>query len=523
MQPATLSKNKFWIFLGILAVIGMILCWAATSRYGAGVAADSTKYLSVAENLLVGKGLYDHLDLPLLAWPPLYPIILAGLSLLTGLDVFIAGWYFNVFLLGLNLLLSGVIFYRVFPEKPLYAYLTSLFVLLSIASLRMHATISSDPLYLTLTLGFLIAVDSYIKERSYRAFAWTVLFSVLAPLQRYVGLAVTVTALIVIFVENRRSIRLLLRDGIVLGVASVLPIAWWLLVHNIMTYGSLWGSTGDRTVDVLRNTELALTKMLHWFVPYLSFLMPLLTRPLIVLGALGLILYLINRKNKEVIRAWLNSLAASPSHPTLTYAIIYFAAVALTIVTAVHRDLFSDRYYVILLVPTAIFVLITFDKLIVPNLRLSSRHIGTMLILVCALWSIYPVYSIWEYLASASILGEPSGFNMYNNRTYREMDLVAEMQKLRKNQSSVIIYSNYVDAVWFYTRKSVSILPLANVPNPVDTYAGWPQDKPGYIVWFEPNEYKHYLSPEKIAEFASVKLVFEGKGGKIYYVQPYGS
>ncbi|HKY54508.1 MAG TPA: hypothetical protein VJM08_09390, partial [Anaerolineales bacterium] len=101
MQSAPLSKNKFWIFLSILAVIGMILCWAATFRYGAGVAADSTKYLSVAQNLLAGKGLYDHLNLPLLSWPPLYPILLAGLSLLTGLDVFVAGWYFNVFLLGL--------------------------------------------------------------------------------------------------------------------------------------------------------------------------------------------------------------------------------------------------------------------------------------------------------------------------------------------------------------------------------------------------------------------------------------
>lgn len=519
MQSATLSKNKFWIFLSILAVIGVILCGVATFRYGAGVASDSTKYLSVAQSLLAGKGLYDHLGLPLLAWPPLYSIILAGLSLLTGWDVFIVGWYLNVFLLGLNVFLSGVIFYLVFPEKPLYAYLASLFVLLSSASLRMHATISSDPLYLTLTLGFLIAVDSYVKKRSYYAFAWMVLFSVLAPLQRYVGPAVIVTAEIVILVENRKSIRVLIRDGFVLGLISILPIAWWLLVHNIMTYGSLWGSSGDRTVDVLRNTELALTKMLHWFVPYLSFLMPILTRPLMLLGILALVLYLINRKNREGGHAWIKSLAASSSYPTLVYAIVYFAAVALTIVTVVHRDLFSDRYYVILLVPTAIFVLITFDTLILPHLRFSSQQVGYGLILIFALWSIYPVYTIREYLISASMQGEPSGFNMYNNLTYHEMDLIAEMQRLRESQPSVNVYSNYADAVWFYTRKSVSVLPLATMPNPAETYAGWPQDKPGYIIWFEPNEYKHYLSPEKIAEFAVVDLVFEGDGGKIYYVQ----
>ena len=521
MQSSTISKNKFWLFLFFLSAMGIILCWAATFRYGAGVAADSTKYLSVAESLLAGEGLRDHLGLPLLAWPPLYPILLAGLSLITGLDVFLVGWYFNIFLAGLNIFLSGIIFYRVFSEKPLYAYLSSLFVLLASSSLRMHATISSDPLYLTLTLGFLVAVDSYIKRRSYSAFGWMILFSVLAPLQRYVGLAVSVTAVLVVLIENRKSIRVLLRDSTLLGVASILPIMWWLLIHNILTYGSLWGSTGDRTVDVLGNTELALTKMLHWFVPYLSFLMPILTRPLILLGVMALVIFLLNRKNKESGRTWINSLAAPAAYPGLIYAVVYFAAVALTIVTIVHRDLFSDRYYVILLVPTMIFLFITFDTLIRPRLKFSSRQIGYILIFVFALWTVYPAYTISEYLVNASRQGEPSGFNMYNNRTYRDMDLVAETQKLRENEPAAIFYSNYVDAVWFYTRKPVSLLPLANIPSPVEAYAGWPKDKPGYIVWFEPNEYKHYLSPEKIAEFASVQLVFEGKGGKIYYVQPY--
>jgi hypothetical protein len=51
------------------------------------------------------------------------------------------------------------------------------------------------------------------------------------------------------------------------------------------------------------------------------------------------------------------------------------------------------------------------------------------------------------------------------------------------------------------------------------TYMGWPHDQPGYIIWFEPNEYKHYLPPDKIAEFADVQLIFDGEGGKIYYVQ----
>ena len=515
----TLPKGTFWIFLSILAVIAMILCGVATAKYGAGVSSDSTKYLSVAQNLLAGKGLYDHKGAPLLSWPPLYSIILAGLSLLTGLDVFVAGWYFNVFLLGLNVFLSGVIFSRVFSERPFHSYLASLFVFLSISSLRIHANISSDPFYLTLTLGFLIAVDDYIKKRSYRAFAWMVLFSVLAPLQRYIGLAITVTAEIVILIENRKSIRTMLRDGFLLGFASVLPIAWWLVVHNIMTYGSLWGLS-TQIVDPGRNTSLALTKMLHWFVPYLAFLMPVLTRPLIPLGVVALLLLLINRRNKDGGRAWARAFTQPSVYPTMVYAVVYFVAVALTIVTDDHRDLFSDRYYVILLVPTAIFILFTFDKLILPHLRLSSQQVGYALVLIFALWSVYPLYSFGEYLTKASVQGEPSGANMFNGRTYHEMAVVAEMQKIREEQPQEIFYSNYVDAVWFFTRKPVSLLPFVTDSDPSEVYAGWPHEKPGYIIWFEPNEYKHYLAPKEIEKFAQLELIYQGQGGKIYYVRP---
>jgi hypothetical protein len=311
--------------------------------------------------------------------------------------------------------------------------------------------------------------------------------------------------------------RTLLRDGFIVGFASVLPIAWWLIVHNVMTYGSLWG-TGPQVVEVWTNISLALTKMLHWFVPYLTFLMPILTRPLIPLIVLALLLLLINRNSKTNGRAWIQAFTVPAVYPTMIYAVIYFTALAFTVVTADHRDLFSDRYYVILLVPTTIFIGLTFDKLVLPHLNLGSQQIQAALVLILGLWSIYPLYSFSEYLREARVQGEPSGANMFNNRTYHEMTVITEMQKLRAEQPEKTFYSNYSDAVWFYTRKPVTPSPFV-VDNPTVSYAGWPFGKPGYIVWFEPNEYKHYLSPERIAEFANVKLIFQGKGGKIYYVQ----
>lgn len=513
------QKNRYWLFLVCLALVLMVLGGIATARYGAGVSSDSVKYMSVAQNLLDGHGLYDHRGWPLLSWPPLYSMLLAGLARLTSLDVFVVGWYLNILLLGLNLVLSGVIFQRVFADEPLYAYLASLFVFLSLSSLRNHATLGSDAPYLTMTLVFLLAMDDYIRKRSYWAFAWMVVLSALAPLLRYVGMAFAVTALLVILIEQRKSMRALWRDGLVLGLLSALPIFWWLVIRNIMTYGSLWGGYDQPgLVDVNQNIQLALTKMLHWFVPYLSFLMPLLTQPLIVLGFLTLMLILINFKSRENWVDWFRSFLRPTIYPMMIYVVVYFFAVAFTIITSDHRYLHSDRYYFILLVPTMVFVFVTFDTLVRPHLRFSERRISSAALVLFLVWSVYPIYGLREYLVEALERGEPSDYNIFNTRAYHEMKVVAEMQKLRQSEPDTPVYSNYVDAVWFYTRKPALLSPVRSSPDLAVVFAGWPYDQPGYFVWFKPNEYKHYLSPQELAQFSDVKLIYSDTSGDIYYV-----
>ena len=516
--PSVIIQNKYHLFLLGLALLLIALGGVVTSRYGAGITSDAAKYMGVTQNLLEGKGLYDHRGLPLLSWPPLYSLTLAGLVWLTGLDVFVVAWYLNIVLLGVDLYLSGVIFGRVFAYQPLYAYLSTLFVFLSISSLRMHATIGADAPYLTITLVFLIALDDYVRKRSYVSFGVMVLLGALAPLLRYVGMAFVVTGLLVILIEQRRSARVLLRDGFVMGLLSTLPIFWWLVIHNIMTHGSLWGTGGDRVVDVMQNIQLALTKMLHWFVPYLSFLMPLLTRPFLVLGALALILTLLNFRSRSRLAEWARAFTLPSIYPIMIYALVYFFAVAFTIITSDHRYLGSERYYFILLAPTMIFVFVTFDLLVKPHLKFSERQISNAVIVVFLLWTVYPIYSLREYVSEALERGEPSDYNMFNTRAYHEMDVVAEMQALRRSQPEALVYSNYSDAVWFYTRKPVQIPPIRDVPD-LAMYTGWPHDKPGYLVWFKPNEYKHYLSPQELSEFAVVELVYYDPSGDIYYVR----
>jgi hypothetical protein len=520
MQPpsVTVYQKQYWLFLIGLAVILIVLGGAATSRYGAGVASDSVNYLSVAQNLASDKGLIDYLGSHLILWPPLYPLLLAGLKLITGLDVFVTAWYLNLFLLGLNLCLGGILFWRVFSKFPLYAYLSTLFVFLSLSSLRLHDMIGSDALYLTITLAFLLATDEYIHQHSTRSFVSMIMLSTLAPLQRYIGLAVTVTALLVILIEHRKSLQTMIRSGVVLGLVSIMPIFWWLILRNLLTFGSLFGTNGNQTIDIRQNIDLALTKMLHWFAPYLSFLMPLLTRPWLVLGAIGLILILINIQSRQNWSAWIRALMSRSTYPMMLYTLVYFSALAVTVVTSDHRFLFSDRYYVILLVPTIILVWLTYEHLIKPHLRFSEHYLNYGLIAAFILWSVYPLYSLREYTANALQQGEPSEYNLFNTRAYHEMKVVTAIQRLREQQPNALVYSNYTEAVWFFTRKPVQPSLTDNVSDK-EIYSGWPQGNSGYLVWFKPNEYKHYLPPEKLAGFAKLDLIYSDPSGDIYYVQ----
>src|SRR5512143_3833452 len=145
---SNLSRDvQFRIFLLALSAIGLILILLTTSKYGAGVSSDAARNLSTADSLLAGKGFVDMLGNPFVLWPPLYPLVMAGLSLITGWDTFHAAWYLNVALYALNLWLAGWLLYRIFRGRTVYAVTAALILLLSRSTLRIYANVASEPLF----------------------------------------------------------------------------------------------------------------------------------------------------------------------------------------------------------------------------------------------------------------------------------------------------------------------------------------------------------------------------------------
>ncbi|MBI3738401.1 MAG: hypothetical protein HY258_05080 [Chloroflexi bacterium] len=306
--------------------------------------------------------------------------------------------------------------------------------------------------------------------------------------------------------------------GFLFFILSILPIAAWVIFHNELQYGTLWGA-GEQIVNPLMNLQMSLGKMLHWFLPYHPLIKPLLFQPWIPLGLILVVLLLINRKSDW--QAWGQALMKPPVFTPTFFFVMTLLGLMFTVVTGDHLDPTSDRYYVGLLAPVIILFFVTLDILILPHVRVSPRLRGTGFLILFLVWFFaYPGWSAAKYLSDALERGEPSNYNYYNNLAFHENPLIPQMEQTARDDPSAALYSNYSDGVWFFTRRSSPSIPRIYTSDPAEIaqkLAGWPPQD-GYIFWFLPNEYKSIASPEMIAQVANVELIFDSKQGQVYRV-----
>jgi hypothetical protein len=516
------ANSKFKIYLALAAFIGLGFILVVTHQYGAGVSSDAARNLATAESLLQGKGFVDMLGAPFVLWPPLYPLILAALSWLTKASVFQVGWIMNVILYPLNLWLCGWLFYLIFKEKPLYAMVGGLALLFSRSTLRVYANVASEPLFVTLMLVFFFAAGKYLKDDS-RSMVWLMFVSAgLATLQRYLGvILIGVGGLVVLSRDGWRGLLRLILPAL----TATLPIAWWGVFHNLPLSGGLFGPRNFGRMLPMENINLSLTKILWWFMPLTPPLVQWMMRPWILIGAFVLLMTVINRRANWM--NWLKSMTGGYVWPAMVFSVVYFFTLAFTVVTADHLDLTSDRYYVVILPIVLVLLLVAADQLLFNHFNFNKPFARFAAVLLAVLYFVYPVYSMQGYLREAWVVGEPSNYNIANSVDFRTRGVTEAGQKILAGEPSIMLYTNYVNIVWFlFHGHPVKELPFVDprssgserTESLKQSYPNWPPQS-GYIIWYEPNEYHNIASPEDLSTIANLKTIYQGKTGGIYYVQ----
>ena len=509
-------RNIQWVFLVFLSLAGLGLIWLDTSKYGAGVAGDSIQYLSVADNLLKGRGFINFTGDPLILFPPLFPIIIAGLAWIFHVDVFIAGWIFNLLLWGLNIFLSGLVLMHVFRVSPRYFYLSMLIIFFSSSALAMHASILSDPLFLTFTLLFFLAGENYIQKPAWQPWLAILVLALLAALLRFSGFAQIVAGCLIILIAHRRNILKSLPLAALFGIISLLPIALWIYFHNFLPYHTWWGTNNSVGANVLVNLLQSLRKIGYWFIPYRTIFGNEFIESVVVIVVILVFLLAINKLQNW--QAWAKEWLRPAQLSILVLTTVYFSSSILNIQTLDHKVLFSDRYFVIIMVPILALIFISFIHLVLPHFPARLPILKITLLIIFSIWLLYPLSKDYKYLQASLATGE-DGYNQYNNRAFQESPLLSRVKDLLEKEPDARIYSNVPPVVWFYTRHIISPPPVQDTTHTRDEIksllAGWPKDKPGYYVSFEPDDFGLFMPLQDLYLVANIEPLEKTSDGTL--------
>jgi hypothetical protein len=505
--------KRYRIFLAALAVAGSFLIYIATSHYGPGLSTDGARYLSTAESIARGDGIIDYLGLPLINWPPLYPIILAALHLITRLDVFVLAQWLNIFAFGFIIWLGGLFFQRSLPGNYAFAVLATLTLAVFLPIVEVSANVASDPLFIVYVLLFLLAAQNYLATRARSHWWQMVLIAITGCFLRYAGLALVISGGFVVLLAWRKNWRKAIVEAALFGLAAGAPIAAWALFHNLPLGGTILGA--HRPSNALGNFNSAVEKVVSWFVPesILAFIPPLL------LLAAVLALWLL-RSNRARWADWRQRIFQPQVLPSAVFFAVYSAVLIFGISYSEHRVPGSQRIHALLLPSLLVLGILTLQVFF----STLSRKWRAILLAVFALWLLFPLYRTAVYVQASKINGDVSYYNLYNTAAIRESDIVAELRQ-RDFEPNERVYANNEAAAWFYLRRQIYRLPRYDAElgddlgEVITTFPGWPPaDQTATLIWFERElDYKDLVPiPEQMQNYISLDIIFSGRYGDIY-------
>lgn len=239
------NQPLFPLLLLLLALAGALLLQNSLPE-GMGLVNDSAAYINGARGLAAGEGYIraagDGTPRPITHFPPLFSIVLVGISRLSGGNLFRAAEWANVTLLGINILLVGLLVRRATGSEML-GLLGAGLALSSAALLRVHSFALSEPLFLAVTLASMLCLLAFLrpggKSPAGGNQGWLVAAGVLAGLSyltRYVGVALFAAALATLLLYFQTWRARLSSAGIFLAASLPWVLAWSL--RNAIQTGS---------------------------------------------------------------------------------------------------------------------------------------------------------------------------------------------------------------------------------------------------------------------------------------------
>ena len=261
--------DGFTLLIVALAALAVAHALARTASHGAAIGNDAANYLSVAESLLAGEGLITHRGLPLLFWPPFFPMLTAFIGFL-GVEPVEAGRLLNAAAFGLLVLTAGLWLRRELASRVAAAG-GAVAICVALPLNDVAARYMTDALFSFLSLLALASLGSFLGGRDGRLLPAAVLAG-LAALARDAGGPLMVVGTLAPLLRRDMPVSWRLRRAVLFGAVSALPPAL-ALARNWIVSGTWRGeraqlSTGESLWDSLNQVDAIVTR---WLFPANAF------------------------------------------------------------------------------------------------------------------------------------------------------------------------------------------------------------------------------------------------------------
>jgi hypothetical protein len=257
--PSAFNRSSFFALFGVSLVWGYALWWSVSS-FGLGTSRDSVEYLFTSLSLTRGDGLVSFLGQRYVLWPPLYPALLSILQMVGGMDPLAAALALQLLTFVWIAALTAWLFTRLFPRTFALAFLGNALALTGVGLTMLFQAVGSDYLFIALTLSMVYLCDAYLTENRLRTIGWMIVVSALAMLQRYIAVALLLTAAWVVFQYSRTSLADRLKRTALLGL-SLLPVGIWALSLPVEAV------VRNDPSNLFENFYWFTFSILSWFVP----------------------------------------------------------------------------------------------------------------------------------------------------------------------------------------------------------------------------------------------------------------
>jgi|GEM_PF-3634321 len=501
-------SHNFKLMLALSLVLfslpAFVLLYILTP-YGLGITPDSINYIAAGRSFGNSGDFIGFEGDALTHWPPLFPIILWACGLLG--DAPYSMQYVHCIVLGLISLVAFCFTYSA-TKSTAASFGAGLLVGLGSPLISVSTKLWSEPIFCLLAISAIAILVRYIKSANYYLLIALGLICALAFLQRYSGITLVISSVIVILLCLRSSINLKLVNITIFGVISCVPVGLWIL-RNFLMNATFSGERFYSVDKIIPSIEAAFTQLGSFIVPDIEWDI----YSLIIGGGIFLYAWFI------IIREVLSRNSSAAPDVVAVILSIYIVIYTMFIVYALLTACCAARFFAPLYPAVIMFSIISLRKAVC-LLKSYDNNEKLLICLFFALLFLGVLHAIATYNYASSVKEVRYGLSWKNNNV---LTFVRGMD----DKKDICAFSNGPELVYFYSE--VSCVKRAGEKKPyyhdvdIDTREKVfaqirASEKNVIFVWFERLSESRFYTIDSLKKHFSVTLLFSSNQGAVYSV-----